>query len=139
MPDEAGYQRLAALRLGMRRYLAWAEQQAREHGMTPAQVQLALVVRTHPDPAGPTLTEIAEALMLRHHSVVGLIDRAERAHLVERRRDEDRPTRVHVRLTATGAERLAELAALHLAWFEEHGGELVADWAAASQTRPAEA
>ncbi len=124
--DEAGYARLAALRSGIRAYLAWAEQRAREHGMTPAQVQLALAVRSCADPAGPTLTELAGALLLRHHSVVGLVDRAEQAGLVARRRDPGQPTQVRVRLTDEGEGRLAVLSALHLEWLGEHGPELAA-------------
>lgn len=125
---DEGYARLADLRAGIRRYLAWAEQRARAHGMTPAQVQLALVVRTHPDPAGPTLTELAEALLLRHHSVVGLVDRAEQAGFVARERDPERPSLVHVTLTAEGARRLQALSALHLDWLAEHGGQLGDTW-----------
>ncbi|MCW3041816.1 MAG: winged helix-turn-helix transcriptional regulator, partial [Solirubrobacterales bacterium] len=79
---EAGYAQLAALRSGIRTYLAWAERRAKEHDMTPAQVQLGLAIRSHPDPGGPTLTELAETLLLRHHSVVGLVDRAAAAGLV---------------------------------------------------------
>jgi DNA-binding MarR family transcriptional regulator len=126
--DDAGYAQLAALRDGIRRYLAWAEQRAREHGMTPAQVQLALAVRSHDDPAGPTLTELAETLLLRHHSVVGLVDRAESAGMVERARDSEHPSLVHVMLTARGAERLETLSALHLEWLAEHGAELAEVW-----------
>jgi DNA-binding MarR family transcriptional regulator len=126
--EDADYARLAALRAGVRRYLAWAEQRAREHGMTPAQVQLALAVRSHLDPAGPTLTELAETLLLRHHSVVGLVDRAEEAGLVERERDREQLSRVHVRLTEAGAERLDALSALHLAWLAEHGEDVGAVW-----------
>jgi DNA-binding MarR family transcriptional regulator len=127
---DAGYARLADLRAGIRRYLAWAEQRAREHGMTPAQVQLALAVRACPDPAGPTLTELADTLLLRHHSVVGLVDRAALAGLVERVRDERRPTHVHVRLTAEGARTLEALSVLHLRWLERHAPDLAATWAA---------
>lgn len=127
---DAGYARLADLRAGIRRYLAWAEQRAREHGMTPAQVQLALAVRACPDPAGPTLTELAETLLLRHHSVVGLVDRAAAAGFVARVRDERRPTHVHVRLTAEGVRRLEELSVLHLAWLEQHAPGLAATWGA---------
>jgi DNA-binding MarR family transcriptional regulator len=127
---DTGYARLAALRAGIRRYLAWAEQRARDHGMTPAQVQLMLAVRSHPDPGGPTLTELAETLLLRHHSVVGLVDRAALAGLVERVRDAQRPSHVHVRLTAEGAERLETLSLLHLRWLDEHAPELAATWAA---------
>ncbi len=125
---DAGYAQLAALREGIRRYLAWAEQRARDHGLTPAQVQLALAVRAYDDPAGPTLTELAETLLLRHHSVVGLVDRTAQAGMVERVRDSERQSRVHVRLTAAGAERLEALSALHLEWLAEHGSELAAVW-----------
>ena len=111
--DDAGFAQLAALRAGLRRYLAWAEQRAREHGMTPAQVQLALAIRAHDDPAGPTLTELAETLLLRHHSVVGLVDRLELEKLVSRRvSDEDR-RQVLIELTAGGESMLAKLAAMH--------------------------
>jgi DNA-binding MarR family transcriptional regulator len=126
--EDARFAQLAALRAGIRRYLAWAEQRARDHGMTPAQVQLALAIRAHADPAGPTLTELAETLLLRHHSVVGLVDRAEHNGLVERRRDREHQTRVRVRLTAAGAERLETLSALHLDWLAEHGAEIGDVW-----------
>jgi DNA-binding MarR family transcriptional regulator len=122
--DEQGYQRLATLRAGIRTYLAWAEKQANQEGLTPAQVQLALVVRAHPDPAGPTVTDLARALLLRHHSVVGLIDRAEQAGLVTRVRDEQQLSRVHVQLTPEGADRLAALSARHLQWLAHNGGGL---------------
>jgi DNA-binding MarR family transcriptional regulator len=126
--DDARFAQLAALRAGIRRYLAWAEHCARDHGMTPAQVQLALAIRAHDDPAGPTLTELAETLLLRHHSVVGLVDRAEHNGLVERERDVQHQARVHVRLTAAGAKRLEVLSALHLDWLAEHGAEIGDVW-----------
>ncbi|HWV84312.1 MAG TPA: MarR family winged helix-turn-helix transcriptional regulator [Capillimicrobium sp.] len=134
--DDAGYARLAALRAGIRTYLAWAEQRAREHGMTPAQVQLALAIRAHGTPDGPTLTELADTLLLRHHSVVGLVDRATEAGLVVRERDPVNHSRVHVRLTERGAERLETLSALHLAWLAEHGGELAEVWGSFAEAAP---
>jgi DNA-binding MarR family transcriptional regulator len=126
--DDAGYEHLASLRAGIRRYLAWAEQRAREHDMTPAHVQLALAIRAHPDPAGPTLTELADTLLLRHHSVVGLVDRAKQAGLVERARDARHASRVHVTLTEEGAQRLEALSVLHLAWLAEHGAQIADAW-----------
>jgi DNA-binding MarR family transcriptional regulator len=126
--DDARFAQLAALRAGIRRYLAWAEQCARDHGMTPAQVQLALAVRAHHDPGGPTLTELADTLLLRHHSVVGLVDRAEHHGLVQRQRDPENQTLVHVRLTGEGAERLETLSTLHLDWLAEHGAEIGDVW-----------
>ncbi len=124
--DDAGFAQLAALRSGIRRYLAWAEERAREHGLTPAQVQLGLAIRAHGDPAGPTLTELADTLLLRHHSVVGLVDRAELNGLVRRERV---GPHVHAVLTDEGVELLTRLNAIHLEWLAEHGGEIAAVWA----------
>jgi DNA-binding MarR family transcriptional regulator len=126
--DENGYARLAALRAGIRSYLAWAEERAREHDMTPAQVQLALAIRSYDDPAGPTLTDLADTLLLRHHSVVGLVDRAELAGLVRRSRDLEHRSRVHVRLTPEGAERLETLSVLHLEWLAEAAPRFAEVW-----------
>ncbi|HET9103812.1 MAG TPA: MarR family winged helix-turn-helix transcriptional regulator [Solirubrobacteraceae bacterium] len=127
-PDDADYARLARLRAGIRGYLAWAERLAADHGLTPAQVQLALAVRADPSPAGPTLTDLAQTLLLRHHSVVGLVDRAERAGLVTRVRDEVTLSRVHVRLTTAGATALDAIAAGHLEWLARTGEEQAALW-----------
>jgi DNA-binding MarR family transcriptional regulator len=128
--DAAGYAHLAALRAGIRTYLAWAEARARDHDMTPAQVQLALAIRAHDDGAGPTVTELADTLLLRHHSVVGLIDRAEHAGLVARARDPEHQSRVRVRLTDEGTDRLERLSALHLRWLAEHGPDIADVWKA---------
>lgn len=127
--NDADYAKLAALRAGVRGYLAWAEQCASEHGLTPAQVQLALAVQTSADPAGPTLTELAHTLLLRHHSVVGLVDRAEQAGLVRRIRDDASLSRVHVQLTSSGTQLLEAVSAQHLQWLDEFGPELGALWA----------
>src|SRR5207248_11125818 len=51
-------------------------QQATETGVTPAQHQLLLAIRGHHESEGPTIGDVADALLLRHHSVVGLVDRA---------------------------------------------------------------
>jgi DNA-binding MarR family transcriptional regulator len=113
-PATAQYEQLARLRGGLRRYLAWAEERAREHDLTPAQYQLALAIQVSPDPLGPSVTELADTLLLRHHSVVGLVDRAEAIGLVRRGRDPARAAVVHVTLTEHGADVLARLTALHL-------------------------
>ncbi|MFT4048219.1 MAG: MarR family winged helix-turn-helix transcriptional regulator [Solirubrobacterales bacterium] len=125
---DADYAHLADLRSGIRTYLAWAEQRAKEHDLTPAQVQLALAIRSHDDPAGPTIGELAETLLLRHHSAVGLVDRAVENGMVRRVRDSEKASRVHVVLTEEGAERLEILSRLHLEWLAEHAGEMARVW-----------
>jgi DNA-binding MarR family transcriptional regulator len=111
---DADYEDLLALRTGLRRFLRWSEQQAEEAGLTPAQHQLLLAIRGHSDPRGPTIGEVADYLLLRHQSAVGLVDRADAAGLVERVRDPEDHRLVRLQLTATGTKRLEALSPQHL-------------------------
>jgi DNA-binding MarR family transcriptional regulator len=113
-PDDEAYRRLLELRTGLRRFLRWSEHQARAAGLTPAQHQLLLAVRGHPDPRGPTIREVADYLLLRHHSAVGLVDRAEAASLLSREPDTDNLSSVRLRLTDRGEDQLAALSEQHL-------------------------
>jgi DNA-binding MarR family transcriptional regulator len=108
------YERLLAFRTGLRRFLSWSGQQAEAAGITPAQHQLLLAVRGHPDPRGPTIGEVAGYLLVRHHSAVELIDRAVTAGLVDRQADDEDGRTVRVVLTDRGHERLETLAVSHL-------------------------
>ncbi len=112
-PTDRDYQHLLELRAGLRRFLHWSAEQAHAAGLTPAQHQLLLAVRGHADARGPTIGELADYLVLRHHSVVGLIDRAAAAGLVTRHPDPDRHGTVRLSLTSLGRERLHALAACH--------------------------
>jgi DNA-binding MarR family transcriptional regulator len=113
-PTDEDYRRLLQLRTGLRRFLRWSEHQARASGLTPAQHQLLLAVRGHPDPRGPTLGDVAGYLVLRHHSAVGLVDRAEAAGLLVRSQDPEKLSAVRLRLTDEGARQLEALSELHL-------------------------
>jgi DNA-binding MarR family transcriptional regulator len=108
------YERLLEFRTRLRRFLHWSEEQAIAVGLTPAQHQLLLAIRGNRDPKGPTIGEVAETLMLRHHSAVGLTDRAENAGLVRRRTDHDDHRVVRLNLTTLGTRRLAQLSRRHL-------------------------
>lgn len=112
--DDDVYARLLSLRTGLRQFEHWSAQQAEAAGLTPAQHQLLLAVRGHRDPRGPTISDVARYLLLRHHSAVGLVDRAEDAGLVTRRRDPGDHRVVRLQLTDLGAQRLEALATLHL-------------------------
>jgi DNA-binding MarR family transcriptional regulator len=127
--DQQDYERLLAFRTGLRRFLAWSGQQAEAAGITPAQHQLLLAVRGHPDPRGPTISEIATYLLVRHHSAVELIDRAEAAGLVARRADSEDGRTVRIVLTADGRRRLEQLAAAHLEELDRMSSQLHTLWA----------
>lgn len=113
-PRDADYRTLLELRTGLRRFLHWSEQQAEAAGLTPAQHQLLLAIRGHADPQGPTIGDVAAYLLLRHHSAVGLVDRAENAGLVVRTDDPANNSVVRLQLTAKGSEQLEALSELHL-------------------------
>jgi DNA-binding MarR family transcriptional regulator len=113
-PSDEDYGRLLELRTDLRRFLRWSEQQARDAGLTPAQHQLMLAIRGHPDQRGPTVGDVASYLLLRHHSAVGLVDRAETAGLVIREADAANASVVRLRLTERGSAQLEALSALHL-------------------------
>lgn len=113
MTAEAPYAKLLALRTALRRFERWSEHQAKAAGLTPAQHQLLLAIKGHDDPAGPTVGDVAEYLLLQHHSVVGLVDRAEAAGLVARHREGSDHRIVRLRLTHEGTRRLRALSKVH--------------------------
>ena len=111
------YAELLEFRSALRRFLHWSDQQARNAGLTAQQHQLLLAIRGHTSddvPASPTVGEVAESLLLRHHSTVELVDRAEQAGLVHRSVDEADRRVVRLALTAKGQRLLDRLTAAHL-------------------------
>jgi DNA-binding MarR family transcriptional regulator len=111
---KSDFERLLELRAGLRRFLRWSEQQAQVAGLTPAQHQLLLAVKGHPDRKGPTVGDVADHLMLRPHSASELIGRAEAVGLVQRQPDAQNASVVRVYLTALGEEKLEALAEVHV-------------------------
>jgi DNA-binding MarR family transcriptional regulator len=109
---------LLAFRVQLRRFNRWSQEQAKAVGLTHAQHQLLLAVHGHCAYTGtdqpPTVGDLAAHLLVRHHSAVELVDRAEAAGFVRRQRDTRDARRARVTLTARGAEQIAELTELHL-------------------------
>lgn len=112
--DDEDFAKLLAFRTALRRFNRWSEVQAKAVGLTHAQHQLLLAVKGHDDPRGPTIGEVADYLMLRHHSAVELVNRAEASGFVERERDRTDGRVVRLHLTALGESRITALTALHL-------------------------
>jgi DNA-binding MarR family transcriptional regulator len=127
--SDADYQRLLEFRDGLRRFLRWSEEQAAAVGLTPAHHQLLLAVRGHPGPLAPTVSDVAGHLMLRRHSVVGLVNRAEAAGLLGRKTDPSDQRVVRLTLTRFGARRLEQLSALHLEELRRLAPSLRQPWA----------
>ncbi|HEX7099092.1 MAG TPA: MarR family transcriptional regulator [Acidimicrobiia bacterium] len=131
---DADYRQLLELRSGLRRFLRWSAEQARSAGLTPAQHQLLLAVRGHPDRKGPTVAEVADYLQLKHNSTVELIDRAQRDGLVERHTDPDDARIVRIGLTPEAESRLAKLSQVHLEELRRLAPRITALWSGLDQT-----
>jgi DNA-binding MarR family transcriptional regulator len=118
--------RLLEFRDGLRRFLRWSDGQAKEAGLSAGQHQLLLAVRGHP--GRPSVGDVAAHLLLRHHSAVELVDRAERAGLLRRIADDTDQRVVRLELTPDGEDRLAHLAAAHLEELSRLRPSLAALW-----------
>jgi DNA-binding MarR family transcriptional regulator len=114
-PTRRDFENALAFRIGLRRFLHWSEQQSRAVGLTPVQHQLLVAIKGHPGDMSPTISEVADYLMLRLHSVVGLVDRAEAAGFVRRCPDGRDGRVVRLELTEEGDRVVNDLTHVHLA------------------------
>jgi DNA-binding MarR family transcriptional regulator len=112
--SDAEYQRLLAFRTELRRFTRWSESAAKDAGLTPALHQLLLAIRGLSVEAPPPIGDVAEVLLVRHHSAVELVARAEALHLITRGTSTTDHREVRLRLTQLGAERLQGLSRQHL-------------------------
>jgi len=108
------FERLLEFRVTLRRFHRWSEDQAQAEGLTHVQHQLLVAIKGHHGSRPPTVGDLAGYLLLRPHSAVELVDRAEAAGLVERTPDRDDGRVVRVRLTSAGDRVLNKLTRAHL-------------------------
>jgi DNA-binding MarR family transcriptional regulator len=108
------YEALAAFRRALRRFLAFSEAAARASGLTAQQHQAILAIKGHAGAAPMTVGELADHLLVRHHSAVELVDRLVKSGLVVRTESADDRRRVGLTLTEKAGGILAELSAIHL-------------------------
>ncbi len=108
------FERLLEFRVTLRRFQRWSEDQAQAAGLTHVQHQLLVAIKGHPGDTPPAMGDLAGYLLLRPHSTVELVDRAEAGGLVERSPDPDDGRVVRVRLTEAGDAILQKLTKAHL-------------------------
>ena len=119
------YRSLAEFRFQIRQFLHFSESAARSAGLNPQQHQLLLVLKGLPQGVEPNVGEIADRLLIRHHSAVELIDRlAERRLLRKRQSTEDR-RRVLLDITSSGEAVLRKLSLTHRAQLKSVRADLV--------------
>lgn len=119
------YESLAAWRYALRRFLNFSEGAARQADLTPQQHQALLAIKGFPERDYASIAELAERLQLRHHSVVGLVDRLVARRLLLRTPSASDKRRVELRLTPQGEKVVEKLSAIHLRELRQLGPELL--------------
>jgi DNA-binding MarR family transcriptional regulator len=114
-PSREDFEHLLDFRVSLRRFERWSEDQAVAAGLTPAQHQLLVAVKGHPGDIAPSISELAGYLLLRNHSTVELVNRAETVGLVHRWPDPVDARVVRIELTRKGDRLVTELTEAHLA------------------------
>jgi DNA-binding MarR family transcriptional regulator len=130
------YAALASFRYHIRRFLNFSQEAARAEGLEPQQHQLLLAVRTLSPGSGPTIGDLAEHLLIRHHSAGGLIDRMAVQGLVERLRSSEDRREVRIGLTAKGLAMLHRLTAAHRDELQRLGPQLLESLTAVLHNAP---
>ena len=110
--EDAHYAALAGFRRALRQVMADSESICAGLGLTTQRFQALLAIRAFPGQA-MSVGDLAEELVLKHHSTVELAGRLEQAGLVARKGDLQDKRRVLLTLTPLGAERLTDLARAH--------------------------
>jgi DNA-binding MarR family transcriptional regulator len=109
----ADYAELAAFRRSLREFLRFSEEAAAAAGLTSRHYQAMLFLRACPEGRRVTINDLAQELLIKHNSAVGLVDRLVRERLISRKPSRADRREVDLRLTARGRRLLARLAAIH--------------------------
>ena len=122
--DAREYEQLAAFRYALRSFLRFSEAEAEKRGLTAQHYQALLTLRACPEENRLTINDLAQQLMIRHNSAVGLVDRLTKQALVTREPSPQDGRKVHLRLTAKGDRVLGRLAEVHREELERIGPQL---------------
>ena len=119
------YESLASFRYVLRQFLRFSEEAAITVGITPQQHQALLAIKGFPDRDMILIGELAERLQVRHHSVVGLVDRLVSLGLVTREQGTGDRRQVFVALTKEGSALLEQLSTAHRGELRRLGPQLI--------------
>ena len=123
--DAAEYQQLASFRYALRSFLRFSEAAAEKVGLTAQHYQALLAVCATAD-GHVTINDLAQQLLIRHNSAVGLVDRLTAQGLLAREPSAEDGRKVHLRLTSKGDRVLEKLAEVHREELRRIGPQLKA-------------
>jgi DNA-binding MarR family transcriptional regulator len=107
------YAQLASFRHALRGFLHFSEAAAAEEGLTSQHYQAMLILRGWPDGQLVSINDLAQQLLIKHNSAVGLVDRLASEGLVVRELSSVDRRKVELHLSSRGRQVLAKLAAMH--------------------------
>lgn len=110
------YRALAQFRFQLRKFLSFSETAAHKAGLTPQQHQALLAIKGFSSTEPISVGDLAEFLLVRHHTAVELVDRITKLGLLKRIVDNGDSRRMLVKLTRKGEQKLLTLSKIH---FEE--------------------
>lgn len=129
------YERLAAFRYAVRRFLHFSESAATGVGLTGQQYQAMLAIRSLDGRGQVTINDLARQLLIRHNSAVGLVDRLVAQGLMIRERMPEDRRKARLKLSPKGEQVLGRLASVHRLKLNRIGpdihrilGELASAW-----------
>jgi len=111
LDDELG--QLAGFRSLLRQFQFFSERAAAVRGLTSVQYQALLAIKTQPGDVPLTVKGLAQLLLIKHNSAVGLVNRIEQLGLVVRHHSDSDRRSVVVALTARGKLAMNRLAIEH--------------------------
>ncbi|MGH8819773.1 MAG: MarR family winged helix-turn-helix transcriptional regulator [Rhodoferax sp.] len=107
------FRMLAQFRAHLRQFDYYSEQQCAALGLASQQYRALLAIKGHPGPELITITELAQQIVIKHNSAVGMVDRLAEEGLVRRQPSKEDRRRVGVKLTPHGEKVLRRLAVAH--------------------------
>jgi DNA-binding MarR family transcriptional regulator len=115
-PHAVDYKALAEFRYQLRKFLSFSEAAAHRTGLTPQHHQALLAIKGFSSASPVSVGDLADFLLVRHHTAVELVDRMAKLGLLVRIVDDDDSRRIFVKLTRKGEQKLQRLSKIH---FEE--------------------
>ena len=119
--DTRDYADLAEFRYALREFLQFSDEAAATAGLTTQHYQAMLVLRACAEDRRVTINDLAQQLLIKHNSAVGLVDRLVREGLAVREPSSVDRRKVELHLTLRGRQVLAKLAENHRGQLERIG------------------
>jgi DNA-binding MarR family transcriptional regulator len=121
----AEYETLAEFRHQIASFLRRRREAAEAAGLEPQQYELLLAIKGAPDGTHPNIKQIAQQLLLQHHSAVELTGRLEKRGLVQRQRSATDRRSVLVSVTKAGDRIMEQVVQFSLSQLQLEGPQLL--------------